>query len=149
MSQYFFFPWVRSGAASFIAAQDNPGETLPNRASINAGVRINKLSGQFDIERKLRLYGPGDVTGLDPRQVIRTDPLHLTTDFEPNYLVSIEFDRPDLPWLFTPASAGDKVRPARSSLAVHPGQRRIPGPFAALVVPGGGAQAGRGDAQAL
>ena len=35
-----------------------------------------------------------------------------TTNFEPNYLVGIEFDTPDFPWLFTPAApAGDRIRP--------------------------------------
>ena len=34
-------------------------------------------------------------------------------DFEPNYFPGIEFDRPDFPWLFTPAKAGAdaKLRP--------------------------------------
>jgi hypothetical protein len=34
----------------------------------------------------------------------------LATDFEPNYFPAIEFDRPDFPWLFTPAKANDKGR---------------------------------------
>ena len=66
-----------------------------------------------DIERQVRLYGPGDVTGIDQLQVIRTEPRHLATDFEPNYFPAIEFDRPDFPWLFTPAKANTagKLRP--------------------------------------
>ena len=61
----------------------------------------------------MRLYGPGDVTGIDPQQVVRTEPRHLATDFEPNYFPAIEFDRPDFPWLFTPAKANadGKLRP--------------------------------------
>src|SRR5262245_14142018 len=43
----------------------------------------------------LHLYGPGDVTGLDAREVIRTEPQRFMTDFEPNYFPLIEFDRPD------------------------------------------------------
>ena len=58
----------------------------------------------------LRLYGPGDVIGIDPRAVLRTDPLGHTADFEPNYLACIEFDIPDFPWLFTPAAAGANGR---------------------------------------
>src|SRR5205085_845910 len=65
------------------------------------------------IEQRLTVLGPGDVVGLDPRQVIRTDPRPGATDAEPNYLVQVGLDRPDLPWLFTPAaaSAADKLRP--------------------------------------
>ena len=63
-----------------------------------------------DIDRQVRLYGPGDVTGIDPRQVVRTEPSHLATAFEPNYFPAIEFDRPDFPWLFTPAKADAEGR---------------------------------------
>ena len=55
----------------------------------------------------MRLYGPGDITGIDPQQVVRTEPSHLATGFEPNYFPAIEFDRSDFPWLFTPAKAND------------------------------------------
>jgi hypothetical protein len=34
--------------------------------------------------RQVRLYGPGDVIGIDPQQVVRTDPRPQTSDFEPN-----------------------------------------------------------------
>ena len=60
--------------------------------------------------RQVRLYGPGDVTGMDPQQVVRTVPRHLALDFEPNYFPAIEFDRPDFPWLFTPAKANEAER---------------------------------------
>src|SRR4030095_2701741 len=53
----------------------------------------------------VRLRGPADIVGIDAHQIIRTDPRPGTTDFEPNCFPSIEFDRPDFPWLFTPARA--------------------------------------------
>ena len=45
------------------------------------------------------------MVGIDRHQVVRTDPRPATTDFEPNCFPSIEFDRADFPWLFTPARA--------------------------------------------
>jgi hypothetical protein len=72
------------------------------RISVPAALRIN---GGETVNMQVRLYGPGDVVGLDPRQIVRTDPAPLTTDFEPNYFPSVELDRPDLPWLFSPAAA--------------------------------------------
>jgi hypothetical protein len=62
---------------------------------------------------QVKLNGPGDVTGFDKSQVVRTEPRAWTADFEPNYFPAIEFDRPDLPWLFSPASANanDRLRP--------------------------------------
>jgi hypothetical protein len=74
-----------------------------------------RLSGETarDIDVPVRLYGPGDVTGLDPREVVRTEPASLSTDFEPNYFPLIEFDHPDLPWMFSPKvpDAAGRVHP--------------------------------------
>jgi hypothetical protein len=69
---------------------------LPIRLRVNSAAPID-----FNIQ----LYGPGDITGIDAREVIRTEPQSHMTDFEPNYFPAIEFDRPDFPWLFTPAKA--------------------------------------------
>ena len=78
--------------------------------SVAVGLRVNDTD---PVERQVRLYGPGDITGIDARQVVRTEPRHQATDFEPNYFPAIEFDRPDFPWLFTPAKANadGKLRP--------------------------------------
>jgi hypothetical protein len=108
-ANYVFLPWVRQGAAAGIPTIDR----TPNQAgvvSVTARLRVNDTP---DIQRQVRLYGPGDVTGIDAQQVIRTEPRHLATDFEPNYFPAIEFDRPDFPWLFTPAKAdsGGRLRP--------------------------------------
>jgi hypothetical protein len=53
------------------------------------------------------------VIGIDPRQVARTEPPAGTGNFEANDLAAVEFDNPDLPWLFTPAAADGqgRVRP--------------------------------------
>ena len=60
----------------------------------------------------IRLVGPGEVTSMDARAVIRTDPRDGVDAFEPNYLATVEFDLPDFPWMFTPAAAnGVRLRP--------------------------------------
>ena len=109
-ANYVFLPWVRQGAASGIQTPDSLGANQAGIVSVPVKLRINNTD---DIDRQVRLYGPGDVTGIDPQQVVRTDPRHQATDFEPNYFPAIEFDRPDFPWLFTPAQANadGKLRP--------------------------------------
>ena len=60
------------------------------------------------------MHGPGDVLGIDPRQIVRTEPTAGTTDFEPNYFAHLELGEAALPWLFTPAApdlAADQLRP--------------------------------------
>jgi len=108
-ANYLFLPWVRQGAAAGIKTVDMT-PNLPGVVSITAELRVNDNP---PLQHQVRLYGPGDVTGIDTHQVIRTEPRHLATDFEPNYFPAIEFDRPDFPWLFTPAKAdaGGRLRP--------------------------------------
>ena len=109
-ANYVFLPWVRQGAASGIQTPDSLSENQAGVVSVPVKLRVNNTD---DIDRQVRLYGPGDVTGLDPQQVVRTEPRHLAMDFEPNYFPAIEFDRPDFPWLFTPAKAdaAGRLRP--------------------------------------
>jgi hypothetical protein len=61
----------------------------------------------------LSLYGPGDITGLDVRTVIRTWPRPDVYLAEPNYFPLIELQPADLPWRYTPATANasDRLRP--------------------------------------
>src|SRR5262245_395644 len=106
-ANYVFLPWVRQGAASGIQTPDSLGPNQAGVASATVKLRVNNTD---DIERQVRLFGPGDVIGIDPQQVVRTEPRHLSTDFEPNYFPAIEFDRPDFPWLFSPAKADDTNR---------------------------------------
>ncbi|HET6977870.1 MAG TPA: hypothetical protein VFI24_16180 [Pyrinomonadaceae bacterium] len=110
-ANYIFLPWVRQGAASGIQTEDMKE---PNQAAIvSVKIKLQVNNTPPEVERQVRLYGPGDVIGIDPQQVVRTEPRHLSTDFEPNYFPAIEFDRPDFPWLFTPAAANsaNRLRP--------------------------------------
>ncbi|QSA98824.1 hypothetical protein [Methylococcus sp. EFPC2] len=102
---YRTLSWLRQGLLAGIADPASAGRlTLPMRLTVN-GSRV--------VETPLQICAPGDVTGIDAREVIRTDPHSGAADFEPNYFPLIEFDRPDFPWLFTPAAAdGDgRLRP--------------------------------------
>jgi hypothetical protein len=105
-----FLPWVRQGAASAITTTDTLGPAQSGVADVSATVTLNNAPVPAVA---VRLRGPADVVGIDANQVVRTDPPPATTSFEPNCFPSIEFDRPDFPWLFTPARANPtgKLRP--------------------------------------
>jgi hypothetical protein len=105
-----FLPWVRQGAASAIATVDTLG---PNQAAVaDVSITLNVNNAPLPAV-PVRLRGPADVVGIDGHQVVRTDPRPGTSDFEPNCFPSIEFDRADFPWLFTPARANtnSQLRP--------------------------------------
>lgn len=110
IARYSFLPWSRQGVASLLSDPDPLDATLVARASLPVQLRLNDA---HDVDITLRLFGPGDVLGIDRNQVIRTEPRDQTKDFIPNYLPAVQLARPDLPWLFTPAAAAaqDRLRP--------------------------------------
>lgn len=108
-STYRFLPWARRGLADRIADADT-GAPLPARAKVSVGITVSNIG---ETPYALQLYGPGDVIGVDPRMIVRTEPRPASSDAEPNYFALIEFDPPDFPWLFTPAKAdtSERLRP--------------------------------------
>jgi hypothetical protein len=107
-ANHIFLPWVQSGVAANIPDQatDTLGPDQPAIISLPVKLVVNTST----VEKTARLFGPGDVTGIDPQQVVRLEPKSGVTDFEPNYFPAIEFDRPDFPWLLTPAKANGQAR---------------------------------------
>ena len=107
---YRFLPHVRRGLADRIPDADGLASTIPSRARFPVTVTLE--SGQT-AGVDLRLYGPGDVIGVDPRGIVRTEPPRFARDVDPDEFAAIEFDAPDFPWMFTPARTGtnDRLRP--------------------------------------
>jgi hypothetical protein len=116
LGRYHFQAWARRGIAASLNNPDG-GASLPSRASLSVQLFLDVQGGAapnpvLPPAMPVALFGPGDVVGVDPRMVIRTEPRQFTINFEPNYLSGIEFDTPDFPWLFTPAAPnGDRLRP--------------------------------------
>ena len=101
-----FLPWVQPGVAAAIPDQAREQLKLDQPAVLLLPLRLVVNSNAVD--KTARLYGPGDITAIDVQQVVRLEPKHGTTNFEPNYFAAIEFDRPDFPWLFTPLKSNDQ-----------------------------------------
>ena len=102
-----FLPWVRQGLAARVTHPDPLKTPLPAPAPLGVSLAVNGVDAA---PVGVRLFGPADVIGIDPRQVLRTEPPAGTHDYEANDLAAIEFDNPDLPWLFTPAGADAQGR---------------------------------------
>jgi hypothetical protein len=108
--RYRFLSWVRLGAGASLTNADTLASGVAGHATLPVTLRVNNRE---DVRVTARLHGPGDVVSIDTRAVVRTDPPHLAAEFEPNYFPLIEFDRPDMPWMFTPATgdARGRLRP--------------------------------------
>ena len=106
---YTFLPWVRGGVGAFV---NNSAGSL--RATVQVALPV-QADGRGDLSAApppIQVRGPGDVLGLDERQVIRRYPRPGAVDAEDSFLAHIEFDRPVMPWLFSPTAAvGDRLVP--------------------------------------
>jgi len=121
LPNYSFVAWMRQGLGLYLDQVDNLGSGASGttgRPSINVKLKLEtkKNDGSApdyeDISHDLQLIGPGDIIGIDSRNVVRIHPERNTPNFEPNYLPFIEFYQDTFPWDYTPAGAsGDKLRP--------------------------------------
>jgi hypothetical protein len=137
---YTFIRWLRAGMSASLEGQPQPTSTA-ERAKLNVGVDVSGTGLQSSVgTTKLEVLGPGDVTGIDPRQVVRMYPVPGTLDFEPSYRAHVEFDRPDLPWLLTPfgPDASQQLRPWICLVVLEKGEgvELIPGTPPTLKVSG-------------
>ncbi|MCA6363480.1 MAG: hypothetical protein IM638_10615 [Bacteroidetes bacterium] len=111
VGKYTFSAWLRKGIAANINQTDHLGSgTSPvqERATVPIDVLLNTTT----VHKDFLLLGPGDIIGINPHMIVRTEPLNWITNFEPNYLSFIEFYDEDFIWRYTPAKAnGDKLRP--------------------------------------
>jgi hypothetical protein len=131
LGRYHFLSWSRRGVGASVGNADDNG-SLPSRASLSVQLSLQVQKGATSstvqpTAMQVQMFGPGDVIGIDPRHIIRTEPRNFTVNFEPNYLCGIEFDTPDLPWLFTPAAPnGDHLRPWLALIALKPDEFKLP-----------------------
>src|SRR5688572_23294105 len=111
MSHYTFLPWTRRGLSADITVPDDLGSDsgATERATVSVDFAINSEPIGKDVE----ILGPGDVVGINPRAIVKTDPRNWVTDFESNYLPYIEFYEEDFPWRFTPATAANALEQSR------------------------------------
>lgn len=108
LASYTFTPYALSGLS--VALADPAAGQVRGASTVTVPVADEK--GQREqAQRTVTVYGPGDVVGIDPTQVVRRYPAPGTTTAEETFLVHVEFDRPELPWLFSAARPSDTMRP--------------------------------------
>jgi hypothetical protein len=106
-ASYAFVPWLRRGVATAITRAEGQAGTKP-RAEIPVTLTFDP--GALTATATLSLLGAGEVTGIDPRTVIRVWPRAGVYDASANYFPLLELDQPDLPWRYTPARPDGKGR---------------------------------------
>lgn len=124
-AEFSFLPWLRYGLGNEITEEDTLGVEPSSGAvmdrpevSVSFEVEASKdgakgaSSSENVISKTVKIQGPGDVLGIDPKMVIRTHPKQGVDNFEIENLAYVEFYEEDLPWRFTPAKPkNNKLRP--------------------------------------
>lgn len=90
--------------------------SAPPAGSVRTTSRVevplaDSAGGTASAGLSVTLYGPGDVRGIDPAQIVRRFPAPGTQTAEETVLAHIEFDRPELPWAFSAAPQAAVMRP--------------------------------------
>jgi hypothetical protein len=111
VGRYTFSSWLRRGIGTRIVQTDRLGagaSGTQERATVPIDVTLNGAG----MSKSFALIGPGDIIGINPQMVVRTEPRDWISNFEPNYLAFIEFYDEDFLWRYTPASPnGEKLSP--------------------------------------
>jgi hypothetical protein len=113
MSDLTFLPWTRAGASAALNPSAVAGS--PARPNLDIGLRVTSTAAAAaqSVHVSMHMLGPGDVTGINASQVIRTEPADGATGVESEIFPAVEFLHPALPWLFSPVveSATHQLRP--------------------------------------
>lgn len=118
LAKYSFASWFRQGLATQLNLPDElapPASAASDGSSGFLSLNLHLFGDDEErdkITKQISMIGPGEITGIEGRAVIRTEPAHLDTNFEYNYFPYIEFYEEDFPWRYTPwAPNGDRLRP--------------------------------------
>jgi hypothetical protein len=114
LGEYTFLPWVRTGLAAAVTGPAAPAEGKPPRANATIHVKIEGDNGATKtVDKDVTLRGPGDVVGIDSHEIVRRVPAPNSFNVEESFLAHVEFNRPELPWLFSPFApeGNDQLRP--------------------------------------
>ncbi|MFT4958726.1 MAG: hypothetical protein ACI9EZ_002060, partial [Halobacteriales archaeon] len=111
-TDFTLFPTVRQGYRPDAAFSTDGSISGSGTADLTLSVEGEGPEGTTTeaVEMELDVYGPGEVTALDTDQIVRMEPEPATTEFPPNYFPLVEFDSPQLPWLFSPERADGQGR---------------------------------------
>lgn len=118
LATYSFLPWLRQGLSNAITESETAANAaLRASIAVQVTLRAEGLPAPVPdqvVDRTVRLYGPGDVLGIDRQAIIKTEPRDWITNYEPNNLAHIEFYDEDFPWRYSPArpdAAAHRHRP--------------------------------------
>lgn len=123
LPHYTFLSWYRKGLVNYIDTLDDamiPGPL--GTPSISFELELNNDSINT-IRQDIDIIGPGHISGVNERVLIKTFPQEQVKNAEYTNLAYVEFYDEDFPWRYTPAKAnGNKIRPWVTLLVLKEGE---------------------------
>jgi hypothetical protein len=113
-----FLRYARPAVAAAIARREGDPQARI-RATVNPQLGLQNTGEDGNTATwtapgaALAVLGPADVVALAPDQILSRVPAPDASAVSPGLFASVEFVRPDLPWLFTPYAPGadDTLKP--------------------------------------
>jgi hypothetical protein len=101
-AKYTFLPWLRRGLANQLK---DPAGAGSSRGKLEVSLAVSSdAAGAISppVVKPIQVVGPGDITGINRHQIIRTEPRPGVSDFEPNYLAAVDLYDEDFLWRYSP-----------------------------------------------
>src|SRR5215831_17626056 len=104
-ASYSFLPYLRQGLSNNLESGGDARGTFTVKLEVHGKDAGGNDKSDPVGDKAVELYGPGDIIGIDPRSIVKTDPHNWITNFENNYLAYIDFYDEDFPWRYSPVPA--------------------------------------------
>lgn len=127
IAKYTFLPWMRQGVANRLSKTDHLGKDADQQTDTQApGIDLTVLlhgekrekgstggnATSISVPKQIQLYHTGDITGIERRAIVKTEPGNRVQQFETNFLPYIDFYEEDFPWRYTPVAPNrERLRP--------------------------------------
>ncbi|HYG16046.1 MAG TPA: hypothetical protein VEC12_09855 [Bacteroidia bacterium] len=108
---YNFISYIREGFSNTITKNDLLGVSDSSGSPLvefTAQVYLNGDTTNPKHNLPVTLAGPGEITGINEKVIIKRAPIPGDVNFSPTFVPFIEFYSPDFPWRFTHAAPADE-----------------------------------------
>jgi len=111
----YYFPYLRRGQGAIIDVTGNGSTEKRAQTTVKLTVQLTNKDGSSqteDVEKKVALYGPGDVLGFDAQKMlVKTYPTASDGSFPDSEVPFVEFAEPDFLWRYSSAKQDEHWLP--------------------------------------
>ncbi len=103
----YFLSYMRQGITTLADHDSVPGKRMTIPVKLTLAASNNQGNAKL-VEKKITIFGPGDLLGINRNVISRLAPPLNTTNFESSLSPFIQFSEPDFLWRFSSRKSADK-----------------------------------------